>query len=227
MWIKILIIADSRGRRLGHELDRAFEYVDYRLIWRSGLSLRGVPDFAADSILEFKPHMIYVLPGICDVTYLISRNPPSVALRHSTVQGTVNYYMHSIDRAHQGLYALSNSVGHPIMIIFPTLTGLDIRRYNGFPRNLISPQQSTLNQAVININRLVTAMNRSMGIFTPFLSTPVHPRCRRRYRFVYDRLVDGCHPSGHLCSIWANRLFTNALRNVDKYTTFSLINSMY
>lgn len=227
MWIKILIIADSRGRRLGHELDRTFEYVDFKFIWRSGLTLRSVTDFAADTILEYKPHMIYVLVGICDVTYLISRNPPSVALRYPSVQATVSYYMHGIDRAHQGIYSLHNLVGHQIMVIFPTLTGMDIRRYNAYPRDLISPQQVTLNQAVININRLITAMNRSMGIFTPFLATPVHPRCRRRYRFAYDRLVDGCHPSDHLCYLWANKLFANALRNVDKYTTFSLINDMY
>lgn len=227
MWIKILIIADSRGRRLGHELDRVFEYVDFRFIWKGGLSLRGVTDFAADTILEFKPHMIYLLVGICDITYLISRNPPTVALRHPTTQATVNYYMHSIDRAHQGIYSLHHQVGHPVMIIFPTLTGLDIRRYNAYPRNLHSPQQITLNQAVLNINRHVTAMNRSMGIFTPFLATPVHPRCRHRYRFVYTRLVDACHPSDHLCAIWANKLFSNALRNVDKYIEFSLINSMY
>lgn len=227
MWIKILIIADSRGRRLGHELDRVFEYVDYKLIWKSGLSLRNVTDFAADAILDYKPHMVYVMLGICDVTYLISRNPHSVALRHPTVASTVNYYMHGIDRAHQGIYSLHVAVGHPIMIIFPTLTGMDIRRYNGYPYNLISPQQVTLNQAVININRLITAMNRSMGIYTPFLSTPVHPRCRHRYRFVYSRLTDGCHPSDELCALWANKIFANALRNVDKYSLFSLTNSMY
>lgn len=148
--------------------------------------------------------MIYVLTGICDITYLISRNPHSVALRQPTVQATVNHYMYGIDRAHQGIYSLHGSVGHPIMIIFPTITGMDIRRYNGYPEDLISPQQITLNRAVININRHLTAMNKSMGIYTPFLSTPVHPRCRHRYRFVYYHLVDGCHPSDHLCALWAD-----------------------
>lgn len=227
MRIKILIIADSHGRRLEHELDRVFEYEDYKLIWRSGLSLRSVTDFATDTVINYRPHLVYVMVGICDVTYLISRNPHSVALRHPTVQATVNHYMHGIDRAHQGIYALHNIVGHPIMIIFPTLTGMDIRRYNGYPQNLHSPQQTTLNQAVININRHVTAMNRSMGISTPFLSTPVHPRCRHRYRFVYSRLVYGCHPSDDLCALWANRIFMNALRNADKYPLLSLTNSMY
>lgn len=227
MWIKILIIADSRGRRLGHEIDRAFEYVDCKFIWKSGLTLRGISDFATETVLDFKPHMIYVLVGICDVTYLISRNPWSVALRHPSVQGTVSHYMHGIDRAHQDLYSLHHLIGHQIMVIFPTLTGMDIGRYNAYPRNLVSPQQVTLNRAVININRLVTAMNCSMHIYTPFLATPVHPRCRHHYRFAYARLVDGCHPSDHLCALWADKLYVNALRNVDKYTSFSLVNSMY
>lgn len=227
MWIKILIIADSRGRRLGHQLDRVYEYVDYKLIWKSGLTLRGVPDFASDVILDFKPHMVYVLPGICDLTYLISRNPPSVALRYPTVQASVNYFMQGIDYAHQGIYSLHRIIGHQIMVIFPTLTGMDIRRYNGYPLDLSSPQQSTLNQSVININRAITGLNRSMGIYTPFLATPVHPRCRRRFRFAYARLTDGCHPSDHLCSLWADKLFANSLRNVDKYLTYSLVNNMY
>lgn len=227
MWIKILIIADSRGRRLGHELDRAFENVDHKFIWRSGLTFRGIADFATDTVLSYKPHMIYILVGICDVTYLTSRDPWTVALRHPTIQSTVSHYMYGIDRAHQDLYSLHNLVGHKMMIIFPTLTGMDIGRYNAYPQGLISPQQVTLNRPVIRINRHITAMNRSMSIYTPFLATPVHPRCRRRYRFAYARLVDGCHPSDHLCFIWANKLFDNALRNVDKYPTFSLVNSMY
>lgn len=85
-WIKILLIADSRGRRLERELQRVFEYVDFKLIWRGGLTLAGTFDFARDTILQFKPHMIYLMTGICDITRIVSRDPWTVALRSPTVQ---------------------------------------------------------------------------------------------------------------------------------------------
>lgn len=59
MWIKILIVADSRGRRLERELQRVFEYIDYEFIWKSGLTLSNTAEFAQDIILGFRPHMVY------------------------------------------------------------------------------------------------------------------------------------------------------------------------
>lgn len=227
-WIKILIIADSRGRRLERELQRVFEYVDFKLIWKSGLTLAATADFAHKTILHFRPYMIYIMTGICDITRVLSRDPWTVTLRSPTVQGTVNQFMYNLDTAHQSIYSLSKSVGHHIMIIIPTLTGLDIARYStNYPNGLRSPQQVTLNQAIININRHITATNRSMQIYTPFLATTVHPRCRHHYRFVYAHLADGCHPTDALCARWADKLFANAMRNVDKYHSFNLTNAMY
>lgn len=120
--------------------------------------------------------------------------------------------MLNLDAAHQSIYLLSHYVGHNLMIIFPTLTGLDIARYSThYPNGLRSPQQITLNMAIININRHITATNRSMDIYTPFLATPVHPRCRR-------------HPTDELCTRWADKLFMNAMRKV---LSFNLINYMH
>lgn len=227
MSIRILVIADSRGRYLGYELDKVFEYAYHKLIWRGGLTLNEAADFSRNSIISFKPHMIYLLVGICDITRIVTREPWSIGLRIPTVSGTVMNYMENLDKAHREIYSLSRAVGHQLMIVTPTQTGVDIGRYNSYPDDLVSPQQKTLNVAILNINRHVTALNRSMQIKTPFLANIVHPRCRRRNRFVPARLLDGCHPTPELCAIWAKIIFKNAMRNIDNYYTFALINSMY
>lgn len=205
-----------------------FEYIDYKFIWRSGLTLANSAEFARDTIIQYKPHMIYILTGICDLTRVVSQDPWTVALRFPTVQATVNHYIYNLDATHQNIYSLSRYLGHNLMIIFPTLTGLDIARYSThYPTGLRSPQQITLNQAIINMNRHITATNRSMNISTPFLATTVYPWCRRHYRFVYTHLFDGCHPTDQLCAKWADKIFANAMTNVDKYLSYNLINAMY
>lgn len=227
MAFKILLIADSRGRFLGQELNRAFLGIDHQLIWRGGLTLHGTADFAYNTIRSYKPHMVYILPGICDLTRITCREPRAIGLRTPSVEGTVNNFMLSLDGVYRDIYSMKELIGHDLMIITPTLTGVDIGRYNSYPDELKSPHQKILDNAILNINRSVTALNQSMHIHTPFLATPVHPRCRRRNRFVYDKLLDGLHPTVDLCATWADKLYLNACRNADFYQTYTLINCMY
>lgn len=212
---------------MGRELQHVFHSFDHRLIWKGGLTLHGTADFAYNTILTYKPHLIYILTGICDITRITCRDPRAIGLRSTSVQGTVDSFLFYLDKAHREIYSLKEKVGHDMMIIVPTLTGVDIGRYNRYPTDLKFPHQKILDNSILNINRAITATNYSMNIFTPFLATPVHPRCRRRNRFVYDKLYDGCHPSDELCTLWANKLYVNACRNVGYFPTYSLVNVMY
>lgn len=78
MGYKILLIADSRGRNLGRELQRVFHSLDHRLIWRGGLTLHGTAAFAYNTILLYKPHLVYILTGICDITRITCRDPCAI-----------------------------------------------------------------------------------------------------------------------------------------------------
>lgn len=222
----ILIIADSRGRYLRRELDRVFVYLDYTLIWRPGLKLIDVADFARATILRTKPKLIYILAGICDVTHVISRSPWTVAMRHPSVQETISTYMYHLDSCHSEIYPLHRIIGYRQMLIFPTQTGIDLEKYNGrwTPFNC---QQPILNAAMLAINRHIVALNLATGVRTPFLATPVHPRTKRRNRFASNKLEDGCHPSRYLAWIWAKKIRENAYRNIDNYEQYALVNSMY
>lgn len=174
--------------------------------------------------------MVYLLTGICDVTKVVSRRPWSIGMRMPTVSTAVDNFMINLDKAHREIYSLSAAVGHHIMIITPTLTGVDLGKYNKtYPLGpgCVSPLQRQLNNVILSINQNITAMNISMQISTPFLATPVHPRCRRRNRFVTSRLVDGCHPTSDLCASCADKIFHNVANNADKYSSYVLANTMY
>lgn len=66
-----------------------------------------------------------------------------------------------------------------------------------------------------------------MGIITPYLSSAVHVRCHGKFRFVPDKLSDGCHPTRQLCREWASKLRRNILANLNGYDRYSLMNNMY
>lgn len=208
----ILIVAESRGRFLRPWLNREFRGTDFNLIWRGGLRIDQVADFAYQTILDTRPILIYILCGICDLTRLTSRRPNHAVLRYNSVHDCVYYFMCSIDSAISCIFALQELLGYHIMVIFPTMTGMDLGRYNRYPPGLYSPQQHVLNAAVLRINREITALNFSMSISTPFLATAVHPRRRQHNRFVYARLYDVCHLSYRLNAYWARRLHSNVVK---------------
>lgn len=132
-----------------------------------------------------------------------------------------------VDVALQGIYGYSSEIGHPIMVIFPTQTGLNFTAYNGYPDDLVSPSQRTIDAAILQINKNIVAMNRDMHIKTPFLATAVHMWSRKKLRNLYYKLEDGCHPSRDLGWYWARKLGINASGNLDLYDQYALINSIY
>lgn len=202
----ILIISDSRGRLLDPELNNVLHDTNFYHFWQSGLKLENTYNFARSHIFDLKPKLVYFLNGISDVTYVRTYNPWSVAMRNISPFTTCENYMLTIDQLHANTFALSDQIGHFLMIIFSSQTGVDIGKYNGYPTELISPEQKPLNKAMQLINHRISQMNRSMNIVTPFLSSATHKRCRGKYRFSSDKLWDGCHPTPELCHIWATKL---------------------
>lgn len=63
-----------------------------------------------------------------------------------------------------------------------------------------------------------------MRISTPFLSAPVHVRCRGKVRNIYSKLSDGCHLTPALREAWATKLYENSLINLQKYDSYALTN---
>lgn len=223
----IVIVADSRARHLGEHLARQFIHLDYKLIWQPGLRLMNVYNVACSTILEVKPKLIYILPGICDVTEIRSHEPRLILLRNPSVVSTVYSYITKLDLLHSQLFSINSYLGHYPMIVFPTQVGMHLSRYSDYPNELIHPHQNILNHSINEINKHITTQNKCMNITTPFLAAPIHIRCCKRVRHVYNKLQDGLHPSTAICKIWAEKLYENALINVNKYDDFDFSNKIY
>lgn len=126
----ILVIADSRGRFLQTGLRHLSHGHLFNVMWRGGLRLDQVTEFAFDAIVTTRPKVVYVLCGICDLTRLTSRHPNRVTLHLSSVHELVMHYMSSVDLAMSGIFGMHQILGYNIMVVFPTQTGMDIGRYN-------------------------------------------------------------------------------------------------
>lgn len=224
----IIIVSDSRGRLLDNELNNTLDTsTQFFHISQNGLRLENTFNLIRPHILSLKPKLIYYLNGICDITYIRTRNPWTVAIRNISPEVTCENYMLTVDQLHANTFALSEYLDHFLMVIFSSQTGIDIGKYNGYPSDLLSPEQKPLNKAIELINHRISHLNRSMAIVTPFISSAVHYRCRGKYRFSSEKLWDGCHPTPELCKTWAYKLKSNIRDNISKYDHYSLINQMY
>lgn len=139
----------------------------------------------------------------------------------------VSGYMYDLDLAHAQFFNLYQQLGYKPMVLFATQTGLDFAKYNGYPDDLLSPEQPILDRAIQLINRNIIAIHRSTSVSPPILASAVHMRCRGKYRVAKDKLCDGCHPTPDLCRTWAKRLYYNATLNLDAYDRYTLINQIY
>lgn len=124
--VQVFIIADSRGRLLKHELDQYFGHISYRLYWKNGLKLTDTFDHVAPIIRNIRPKLIHLINSICGITYIRTREPWAVAMRQPDVDTTVYNYMSAMDLAHSQLFSLQEQLGYKPMILFSTLTGIDI-----------------------------------------------------------------------------------------------------
>lgn len=209
------------------ELDKFFHDITYQIYWKNGLKLTDTFDLVAPLVRNLKPKLIYLINGICDITYIRTREPWAVAMRQPDVDLTVTNYMLAVDLAHSQFFSMSAELGFKPIILFSTLTGIDITAYNKYPEDLISPEQRILDRAVQIINRNIIRLHKSMYLYPVILASAVHMRCRRRYRMAKSKLTDGCHPTIELAHIWARRLYRNASLNLEEFDKFNLINQMY
>lgn len=126
----VLFVADSRGRDLKVELDKFFKQDQYFLFWRKRLRLNQTAEQILPIIKGIKPSLVYILNGICDVTFIRSHDPWTVAMREPTANSALSSYMMGVDTLHAQLYPISNTLGYKLMIIFAPLVGVDLATYN-------------------------------------------------------------------------------------------------
>lgn len=212
---EILIIADSRGRRLDVFLSSILK-VNFGVITCSGAGL-------IDSIIRAKNHMmnthwsqIYYLAGICSLTNK-DKVTKKVSSRYYDPLVAARCYNHTLVAAYDRItsYPASGNT----KIIFAPITGMSLATYNREGSSSIQgtiSAQDYLNRSIVHINREIVKFNVARQVITPWLSRTVHRRHRRTNTNSYHRLSpDGCHLSDEIYSYWAHALKKAVLINAN------------
>jgi len=66
--------------------------------------------------------------------------------------------------------------------------------------------QEELNEFIHKINNYITEQNTKNKVVTPFIQSFVQRRARSRVKYMYDKLVDGVHPSPSLIHSWISKV---------------------
>lgn len=66
----VLIVGGSRGRLLESQLQLELIGINYHFFWRKGLKLSHTAQLIIPLILRLRPKLVYVINGICDITYI-------------------------------------------------------------------------------------------------------------------------------------------------------------
>lgn len=216
-----LVLADSRGRGLQELLAKlkptfAIHVLTYPGAGSELAALKAVPH-----IKKLSPSLVIVLSGICDLTWR-NKSTKIVGLRHSTLADNVDHVMEAI----RASYDVLKSQGVPL-ISFATITGADLADCNNPDRRqmnavqylehcscskTIHPDQVTLNNSILTINKKIVIFNRKNSARTTWLAGLVHSYYKGKYHHCYIRLADGCHPDAKTKEAWAAQLIKSALR---------------
>lgn len=217
----VMVLTDSRGRGLQHIIERLTEIeVGVQVMSGAGSELAAIR--ALTQVREIKPALIILATGICDLTFR-DTSTRKTSLRYSTVEECVEGVIGGIKAACEILEVMGK-----VKISVATLTGLDLVDYNCRYRKHMNEgeyenyckerkreckEQKILNEAIIEINRKITVINRNHGTPSTWLSTVVHSYYRKTHHHSYKRLQDGCHPGEATKLKWA-KLIVKSLHHI-------------
>ena len=210
---KILVITDSRGLTLQTIINEVKQTGNIKVKSFKGAGYCIATTKAKKTIESFKPNLIIMLVGICDITI---RDPRTkiTTLRNKSVQGTIE---HVLQQARASLTMLKQmGVKH---ISYATITGIELSTYNLNKRqediqpregSELQRQQLIINKAIIEVNRKIVEINTELCTPTTWTAGYVHRYFRRKYHHYYRRLEDGCHPTPEAAKYWVVQIVKTA-----------------
>ena len=199
---RILIVSDSRGKQLKESMTHLKGcQIEYEV--KNGATLNDAKNITWKRLNNSRFICVYLMVGICSITM---KDGELIYLPFDTKESIIEATTRQIKTT---LKELDDLFTTPIvMCSFP---GIDLIRANSKSAKGSHPQQSFMNEAMIEINDYIIDLNLTRGYSTPMLSSAVH-RCHgkgrdgsRKYRHHYCRLSDGIHPSDSTLKYWRKR----------------------
>ena len=199
---KILIVSDSRGKRLKAFITPPPDCnIEYKI--KEGATFNDVKNITWETLSNAEFVCAYLMVGICSVT--INDNGV-IYLPFDTKESLVEATIRGVTTTLKELDDLFT-----IPIVMCTFPGVNLIKANN--KNAVGhhPQQDILNEAMIEVKDYIIDINLSRDYSTPMLSTAIH-RCHgrrqdgsKKYKHHYCRLQDGVHPSESTLKYWSKR----------------------
>ena len=212
---KTLVISDSRGLTLQKIINDIKQAEMIKVISFKGAGYCGAALKAKNIIESFRPNLIIMLVGICDITKR-DPNTKKTTLRYKSTQCTVE---HVLQQARTSLDMLRQmGVGR---ISYATITGIDLTTYNKNSKQQdrqhcedkeLQRQQVTMNQAVLQVNKKIVEINTELNTPTTWTAGYVHRYFRKKHHHYYRRLEDGCHPTSEAAKYWVTQVIKTAVQ---------------
>lgn len=202
--MKVLVLADSRGRDLEEKLNESGVKIEFKVEVSPGASMRALiqrlSEIAEGNNNGPNYQLIVILGGICSITK-IKYLPYRAAVPR---ENSVEELMLSFNAELELLYKKQLTIS----IILAPIVGIDFIRYAGHWSEELYQMQPLIDIIIPMVNRRMIELNDNNGLPTPNTSSCVH-HCRgkgRGYRTHYQKLSDGCHPGEEVKGIWAKAL---------------------
>ena len=200
---KILLVSDSRGKRLKPRLTAPPDHqIDF--IAKGGITLHDAMSITKKQLNNSHYICAYILAGICSITI---KDEGSIYLPYDTKEEIV---INTTRLIRNVLRELDDCFTIPIVL--STFPGVDLIKANNKNATGSHPQQTILNEAMVTINDFIVDLNLTRGFSTPMLSSVIHKSHGKRkdgsqkYRHHLSRLSDGTHPSDSTLNYWKKRL---------------------
>ena len=226
--MRTYIVTDSRGRDMKQELEGIPNTGHIQIHVHPGAGITKTVNAAINTIVEYQPDLVVIMAGICDITKR-DRQTKKISLRFSDVNSMEESVMAAVCTAYGTIRDKIKT-----LVSISTITGLDLTDSNNRlrrhmdqeeylrytkERKEVHPDQSKLNNVITRLNKKMTAFNQANGTPTTWTAEIVHPCLRRRHRFYYWRLSDGCHPTPNTRRRWAHQLARTIKRVAARNTT--------
>ena len=218
--MKVIIISDSRGRRLQALIEAQSPPFDIRVLVHPGAGVEMAVLRSVPTLKLYEPDLVLVFAGVCDLTWKNKRTK-EIGLRHTEPLENIQQVMGALKSSHDLLTTLGT-----FKVSYTTLTGLDLTDCNYKPRSrmndceyesynatkTVHSDQAALNNSIIQINKLIIKYNKSIGSKTAWMAGLIHTYSNKSYHHHYRRLGDGCHPTSKTAQAWANQIIKSVSR---------------
>lgn len=207
----IMFITDSRGKGLVDHLSTHLT-AGFTILPYSGASLIDSVGMSLNHLHKKKWTQIYLLSGLCSITQKDGCSKIVSPRYGNSTLAESSYRLEALQSIE--LIKSNSDYPHPKCVLGP-ITGMNLDCYNSRAKTKFdTTQQTLLNETVVKINQLITEINTSNEVVTPWTSRLVHKRNRNLWIHNYSLIAsDGCHLSDRLRSHWADALSVAIVKN--------------